>query len=315
MDITQLLTVATWRAFDVDAQGRVLAGSDESGSVQLVQIDPDGTRTPLTALVGPCTGRWLPGERVVVVEHDTGGDENTQLSLLRLAAPGHTVSGDTAGGEAAGPVLPAGLADLEPLVHADGVKHGLLDVAPGRVVYSTNARNRVDFDVVARDLSTGVDTVLYDGGGLVGAVAVTQDAGVSVVQLFAAAPASSRLLLAVAGQPVRDLTAPGLPALHDHPALSPDGSAVLVSTDSGRDTIGIARIDLASGGLTQLVGDDEHDVAGWPSPDGQLLLVVTCSWWSPTWTASPGWQCTARSTAATCATWRCRAGERRRPGW
>ena len=35
LDIVRLLELASWRAFDADGAGRVLAGSDESGSVQL----------------------------------------------------------------------------------------------------------------------------------------------------------------------------------------------------------------------------------------------------------------------------------------
>ena len=78
----RLLEVTTWRAFDVDAEGRILAGYDGSGTVQLVELRPDGTRVPLTALSGACHGRYLPGTRRVVVSHDAGGNERAQLSLL-----------------------------------------------------------------------------------------------------------------------------------------------------------------------------------------------------------------------------------------
>ncbi len=47
--VRQLLDVRVWTAFDVDAEGRVLAGHDELGSLQLVEI-ADGTRTPLMQL-------------------------------------------------------------------------------------------------------------------------------------------------------------------------------------------------------------------------------------------------------------------------
>ena len=45
------LEVRAWRAFDVDEQGRVLAGHDDTGTVQLVEL-ADGTRTRLTDLPG-----------------------------------------------------------------------------------------------------------------------------------------------------------------------------------------------------------------------------------------------------------------------
>lgn len=266
MDIAQLLELRTWRALDIDDDGRVLAANDDGGSLQLIELDPDGTSTPLTALPGPCTGRWLPGQRMVVVQHDDGGDENGQLSLLDPDSP-------------AG--LPARLGDLVPLVHAAGIKHALLDVGPGRVVYSTNRRNRVDFDVVALDVGTGAETVLYDGGGNVESVSVgpAGDAGTdgaaAVIGLVGRRPISTRLLFAVPGEPARPLTDPDLAARHEHAHPTPDGAAVIVTTDRDREFTGIARLDLATGKWTWLVTDDACDLAAWPSPDGTRLLVET----------------------------------------
>ena len=110
----RLLEVTTWRAFDVDAQGRILAGYDGSGTVQLVELRPDGTRVPLTALSGACHGRYLPGTRRVVVSHDAGGDERAQLSLLDPDAVTEPVGED----------------GLVPLVHDPAYIHGLVEVLP-----------------------------------------------------------------------------------------------------------------------------------------------------------------------------------------
>ena len=105
-----MLNTRTWRAFDVDDAGRVLAGWDDSGSVQLVEIAVDGTTTTLTALPGSCAGRYLPGERCVVVQHDDDGNERAQLSLL----------------------YPDDGAELTPLVHDADYIHSLAGVLPGR---------------------------------------------------------------------------------------------------------------------------------------------------------------------------------------
>src|ERR1700740_3018689 len=83
-DLERLLNVTVYRAFDIDASRRILAGSDESGSTQLVEISPDGTMTALTALPGACTGRYAAGQRAVIISHDDGGNERHQLSLLQL---------------------------------------------------------------------------------------------------------------------------------------------------------------------------------------------------------------------------------------
>ena len=43
--VKALLDVRIWLAFDIDDDGRVLAGHDDLGSLQLVEIAPDGTTT------------------------------------------------------------------------------------------------------------------------------------------------------------------------------------------------------------------------------------------------------------------------------
>src|ERR1700722_18997616 len=87
-DLDRLLNVTAYRAFDIDPERRILAGSDESGTTQLVEISRDGRMTALTALPGACTGRYVPGERTVIVSHDDGGNEQHQLSLLPLPVAG-----------------------------------------------------------------------------------------------------------------------------------------------------------------------------------------------------------------------------------
>ena len=79
----------------------MLAGHDDLGSLQLVEIAPDGTTTELTDLPSRCAGRYVPGRRQVLVEHDSGGDEKWQISLLDLSTM---------------PASPVGLDDLTPVV-------------------------------------------------------------------------------------------------------------------------------------------------------------------------------------------------------
>ena len=86
-------------ALVLDEAGRVLATGDDTGSSQLIEIGPGGDITPLTALEGPCTGRYRPGQRAALVSHDEGGNERSQISLLRLPR-----------------TAPASAADLEPVL-------------------------------------------------------------------------------------------------------------------------------------------------------------------------------------------------------
>lgn len=251
IDVATLLELRTWTAFDVDEAGRVLAGHDETGSSQLVEIDPGGTRRPLTALPGACSGRYLPGQRTVVVEHDTDGDERAQLSLLH---PDDIEA-------------PVGLAGLEPLVRDPAHVNPLVDVGPGWVAYATNRRDGVDFDVVVRDLPTGRERVLYDGGGYTVETAVRADA--ALVTVLSLQPCSTQVRLVWGG--VRDVTPADEHALHTGAHLLADGSVVLAS-NSGRELTAVVRVD-SDGAWTTLVEDVAHDLSCAVSPDGTALLV------------------------------------------
>jgi dipeptidyl aminopeptidase/acylaminoacyl peptidase len=256
LTIVDLLDLTTWTVFDVDPQGRVLAGSDASGSIQLVEIDPDGVHTPLTALPGACSGRYLPGShRVVVVEHDTGGDERAQLSLLPVEPP---------------PGKPVELDGLDPLVRDPAYIHALVDVRDDEVVYRTNRRNGVDFDVVVRRVSTGAERLLYDAGGHVTNVHV--DGDTVAVTISSLMPNSTQVKLVHDGV-IRDVTAADDHALHTSVSVLPGTGTVLMSSNHGRDFRAVVQVD-PSGAWRTLVAADDHDVSVHPSPDGGQLLIV-----------------------------------------
>lgn len=255
--VAALLETRTWTAFDVDGQGRVLAGHDELGTLQLVEIDPAGTRTPLTNLPGRCSGRYVPGRRQVLVQHDQGGDENLQLSLLDLPR-------DT----------PASLADLTPLVHDPAAMHVLHDVTETALTYSTNRRNRVDMDVVRRELADGAETVLYDAGGYVTDVAPSREGRSVAVTRLSLQPASTTIDLA-GPEGTTALTDPHEPALHHHVSWSADGSALVLASSHDREFTAVRRLSLDGREWTDLVTDDDHDLLCWVSPDASALVVGT----------------------------------------
>jgi dipeptidyl aminopeptidase/acylaminoacyl peptidase len=257
-DLTALLSVPVYRALDIDAEGRVLAATDESGSMQLIEIDPDGAATALTALPGACTGRYLPGSRAVLVAHDEHGNERTQLSLLRIGTG----------------VFPVGLDGLEPIVRDPRYVHYLAEVTEARLCYLTNRRNGVDFDVVVRDLASGQETIGYAGGGYVDAAACSPDGNLVAFTLPGTPPMSDQIMVAdLSSGEVRPLTGADEPAQHVDPRFTPDGTALIVTTDRGRDRLGVARLDLATAAWAWLAVDDDHDVTGWLSPDGLALLT------------------------------------------
>jgi protease II len=262
LDLAQLLAVSVFQAFDADSAGRILAGSDEAGSMQLTEISPDGSAVTLTALPGPCSGRYLPGEHTVVVSHDDGGNERKQLSLLRLPLP-------------AGP---AGLADLEPLVHDPRYMHLLADVSAGRICYLTNRRDGVRFDAVLRDLATGTEETAFASEGGIHEAVASPDGRWLAVGVPSALANSDQILLVDLTQPpgpgrLRALTGAGEHASQERLQWLPGSDGLIASTNRNREFTAIARYSLAAESWTWLITDEERDLAGWLSPDGSLILV------------------------------------------
>jgi len=254
-DVRTLLELPLWEPFDIDDEGRILAGYDGSGTVQLVEIGLDGELTELTALDNRCSGRYLVGERAVVVQHDFGGNENTQLSRLALDRD-----------------QPATVGDLEPLAHDPEFMHNLVDVQPGRVIFTTNRRNGVDFDVVAVDSTTGEQTTMYGGGGYVADARVSPNGCEVAVTCLSAKACSTQVAISVEDGVV-PVTDPADHALHTGVAWLPDGTGLLMSSNHDRDFRGIVRVR-PDGSWTWLVESEEHDLDVYPSPDGVVLLVV-----------------------------------------
>lgn len=260
----QLLDVRLFKAFDTDDEGRVLAGSDDSGSTQLIEIQPDGTSVALTALPEACTGRYVPGQRMVIVSHDEGGNEQHQLSLLRLPVPGGR---------------PAGPDDLEPLVRDPRCMHLLADVQPDQICYFVNRRNGVDFDPVIRQLADGSEQELVLADASFDEAAISPDGRWLALTVASKVTAASAHVVLVdlsvpAGQErMAEVTPADAPAANGTLGWSPDSASLYFSSNNDREFAAIARYELAAGRLTWLVTDDGADVTGWLSPDGATLLV------------------------------------------
>lgn len=256
--LVQLLELRRSTLFDVDSEHRLLVGNDDSGSVQLYEISPAGDWTQLTDLGEPCSGRYLPGERAVVVSADTGGTERAQLFLLRL---------DRAEDGSAG--------TLQSVVSNPDFIHDLLDVQPGRLIYATNRRNGVDFDVVSHTVASGEEQVLWDGGGWFSDAQVSPDGRWVVLSRLTTVAASSELLLVESGtgqvDPITDRTVPGE---WSNVRWLPDSSGLLASSDAESEFLALRRFDLATRSWSTVAEAPGCDLFGWPAPDGRRLAVV-----------------------------------------
>lgn len=255
----QLLEIRSWVAFDVDERGRSLVGTDELGSMQLVEVDADGVRRQLTRLPSRCSGRYIPGTRTVVVMHDTGGDERVQLSVLNAERSD-----------------PAELTDLQDLVVDPLYMHVLHDVDESTITYSTNRRNGVDVDVVVRKLVDGTERIVYDGGGYVGATEVSHDKSSVAVTALSLRPSSTHIILAGPRAPSEaPFTDPNEHVEYSNVHWSHDDQSLIVSTNYERDFTAITRIPLDGGRPSILVEDPAHDLSVCPSPDGSAMLIAT----------------------------------------
>jgi dipeptidyl aminopeptidase/acylaminoacyl peptidase len=264
LNLAMLLDIRRYVALDLDSSGRVLAGSDDSGSMQLIEILPDGSVTRLTALPGACTGRYLPGQRAVIVSHDDGGNERHQLSVLPVPSP--------AGGL-------ADLDSLQPLVRDERYIHLLADVTRGQICYFTNRRNGVAFDPVIRDLADGTERTLGLGDHMFGEAAISPDGRWLALTVFSAVTASAAHVVLVdltvpagAEHPV-EVTPADAPAMNHALAWSPGSDALFFSSNNDREFVAVARHDLVSGQRTWLMSDQNADLTGWPAPDGSVILI------------------------------------------
>jgi dipeptidyl aminopeptidase/acylaminoacyl peptidase len=264
LHLVQLLDIRYYLARDVDADGRVLATGDDTGSAQLIELGPDGSVTPLTALPGACWGRYLPGQRAVLVSHDDGGNELHQLSVLRLPRPDGQ---------------PADLSMLEPLVRDPRFMHTLADLRDRRLCYLTNRRNGIDFDPVIRDLETGAERVVELGSRRYAQAVLSPDGRWLAVTVSSPVTANAEHVALIdltvpAGQEqLAEVTPADAPAMNRSLCFSPGGDALYFSSNNDREFTGVVRYDLATGERIWLVAQDGFDLTGWLSPDGTRLLV------------------------------------------
>ena len=148
----------------------------------------------------------------------------------------------------------------------------LLDVTATSVVFATNRRNDVDMDVVVRDLTTGEERVVYDGGGYVASTEVSHDEKSVAVTMISLRPSSTSIVLADGHRVAASVTDPDEQADHHVAGWTADDAALVLTSDHDREFHAVLRLD-ADGTWTSLVEADDHDVSARLSPDGSLMVV------------------------------------------
>jgi Tol biopolymer transport system component/dienelactone hydrolase len=191
---------------------RLLVGSNLAGTQQLYVLPARGGELEqLTAFAEPVSGFFLPDGRVLA-EMDEGGNERGQLYVL----------GD----------------DPEPLVVDPRYVHRSPRAAGDLLAYSTNRRNGVDFDIVARSLRTG-DERTFELGGNCTVEAVSPDGRWIAVDRIGEQSGDNDLYLCdVETGEIVHATPHGEPAEFYSPVWI--GGEPAMSTNQGRDTFAIA---------------------------------------------------------------------------
>jgi dipeptidyl aminopeptidase/acylaminoacyl peptidase len=223
-----------------DDGSRLLVASNIPGTHQLYALPARGGELEqLTDSAEPVSGLFLPDGRVLV-EIDAGGNERTQLYVLDNGK-------------------------LDPLVVDPRFIHRTPQVGGDVLAYSTNRRNGVDFDIVARDLGSGEERV-FEIGGNCSVESVSPDGlRVAVERIGEQSGDGDIYVCGVATGEVEHVT-PHDGAAEYFSVQWLDDQLVL-ATNEGRDIFGIA-----VGG--ELVVESDWDLDCRIDPAGRSLLVI-----------------------------------------
>jgi hypothetical protein len=234
------------RVFDIDDDAHVLIGDDTA----LAEIDPEtGVATELVRVPALGNARYLPGEQKIVIEHG----RPPQLSVLSLRGKG----------------------SLKTLVAVPDASAELMDALPGRVVYRTNQRTKLEFDVVIRNVFMGEEQAVWDRGGEVREAAVSPDSRFVAVRL------PDELVLVATMPETEDdhvfqvAVEPGTGGHHNLHWLA-DGTR-LIATKVGAERTEVQSYYLTQERWVSLVPDAGRGAEVVPSPDGSLLAVAVGS--------------------------------------
>jgi dipeptidyl aminopeptidase/acylaminoacyl peptidase len=260
-------TVATYRDFEpsvrfkptlaVSPDGTRVAYVDDAQGQFNVAVVPlsGGPPQRLTSYTDSSVRRvaWHPDGRSVLFIADSGGDERYQLYLL-----------DEDGGQ------PAALSE------SAGVQHWPAEApfSPDgqHLAYAAADRTPTDQDVLVRNLGTGEVRRVYAGGGRIYAGHWSPDGTrLSMIDWRGATTDQSVLVVSLIDGQVSQLTPPDDPATFLPGPWLPDGSGVLVMTNTGRDVTGLGVLDAATGELSWVDTPEweVEDVA--VSRDGRIL--------------------------------------------
>jgi dipeptidyl aminopeptidase/acylaminoacyl peptidase len=254
--LRDLLEVRWALPADVAGDGTVLLQWNRTGTYQLYLARPgaDGLEQ-VTDFAEPVAGCFVPGDERVLLSIDEGGNERGQLYVVDARA----------GAEPEPLVVEPEFMHVEPHLSRDG---RLLS-------YGCNRRNGRDMDVYVRSLETGEERCVFARGSYcapagfspdgrwLATIELTDRTGDNDLHLVDLESGESFLVAPEEGD-----------AFFGNPAWLPDGGAFFFPTSSGRDSVGIARLDLGTREWRYVLEDD-WDLDCRLDRDGRRLVVNT----------------------------------------
>ena len=223
-------------------------------TVQLHRVDqPMGARTQLTFYeerVGGASVR--PQTSQISFTRDTGGDENFGGYLL-----------DTASGRATQLTEP-GTRNQSFIWRDDGAQ----------VAWSFVPNAEPDYDIYVADPNTGERRRIFEGEGAIYPLDYSADGARILLGRYISIAESRLFVLDVATGQVTQLT-PELTVAYGGGEFTPDGRAIITTSDENSQFQRLVRLDLASGARTVLTPDVEWDVENFDlSPDGRTIAYT-----------------------------------------
>lgn len=220
---------------------KVLISSNLTGTLQLYRVGiRGGELVQLTDLEEPVTGSYLPTKDQILVQMDEGGNERVQIYLL-----------DDDGKE------------LQPVVYEPDYIHRVGGVArdSSSIVYASNRRNGVDFDIYVRNLTSGEEKRVFDLGGLCMPGGFSPNRRfISVMKPSDRSGDNDLYLVDLQTDEVMHLTPHDDDSFFGLPKWLPDSSSFFFATDAGSEFQAVARYDLSSRGWKIELARD-HDLS------------------------------------------------------
>ena len=230
--------------------------TDVTGTPQVWTVSAQGG-WPDQRTFGPervAGARYAPRGDRLLYSMDTGGDERAQLYLIEDDG-----------------------SRLTPLTAAPSTIHTFGGWSPDgeQIAYASNARDAAFFDVYVQrvDGPAPAERVFtHDGTSYAGEF--SPDGRTLLISRSLTNMENQLLLLDLASGAVRELTQAASECRYVSARWAADSRSIFALCDAGRDTLGLARIDEASGAVTWLLAGDWEYGALEISPDGQLLALV-----------------------------------------